>query len=79
MYIIHGKNSEAGSLGVKMIDETVNFFLNQKIISKPNVVFYKIFGLSTIFPKSKIWNLPPKFLDEEEIHEVDVYQEHFFY
>ena len=68
------KNSEAGSLGVKMIDGNGKFLPESKrSFPSPMVAFYKIFGLSTIFPKSKKFGTYHlKFLDEEEIHEVDV-------
>ncbi|HPW67095.1 MAG TPA: glycosyltransferase family 2 protein, partial [Salinivirgaceae bacterium] len=45
---------EAGGLGVKMIDGNGNFLPESKRgLPKPMTAFYKIFGLSALFPKSK--------------------------
>src|SRR5210317_1934832 len=45
---------DAGGLGVKMIDGKGNFLPESKRgLPTPNVAFYKIFGLSTFFPRSK--------------------------
>jgi len=65
---------DAGGLGVKMIDGKGNFLPESKRgVPTPMVAFYKIFGLSKIFPKS------PKFsryhlghLDKDETHQVDI-------
>ena len=47
-------NNNAGSLGVKMIDGKGNFLPESKrSLPTPLVAFYKIFGLSSLFPKSK--------------------------
>ncbi|MBN2237176.1 MAG: glycosyltransferase [Bacteroidales bacterium] len=67
-------NQKVGGLGVKMLDGRGNFLPESKRgLPKPSVAFYKIFGLSRLFPKSKIagrYHLG--FLDKDEIHEVDV-------
>jgi len=67
-------NRDAGSLGVKMIDGKGNFLPESKrSLPTPTVAFYKIFGLSALFPKSKRFGqYHLGFLDKEEIHEVDV-------
>ena len=74
------KNSEAGSLGVKMIDGNGKFLPESKrSFPSPMVAFYKIFGLSTIFPKSK--NLEPttlNFLMKKKYMKLMFYQEHFY-
>jgi len=68
------KNSNAGSLGVKMIDGNGKFLPESKrSFPSPMVAFYKIFGLSAIFPKSKKFGTYHlTYLDENKIHEVDV-------
>ena len=67
-------NPDAGGLGVKMIDGKGNFLPESKRgLPTPAVAFYKIFGLSKIFPKSKkfaAYHLGH--LDNDQIHEVDV-------
>jgi GT2 family glycosyltransferase len=65
---------EAGALGVKMLDGKGNFLPESKRgLPTPIVAFYKTFGLSSLFPKSRIFNrYHLGFLDENEIHEVDV-------
>ncbi len=68
------EHSDAGGLGVKMIDGKGNFLPESKRgLPTPSVAFYKIFGLSTLFPKSKKFGqYHLGFLDEEKIHSVDV-------
>ncbi len=65
---------EAGGLGVKMIDGVGKFLPESKRgLPTPEVAFYKIFGLSVVFPKSKIFGkYHLGFLDNREIHAVDV-------
>lgn len=67
-------HTDAGAIGVKMLDGKGNFLPESKRgLPTPWVSFYKIFGLSSLFPRS------PKFaryhlghLDENENHPVDV-------
>lgn len=68
------KHAEAGGLGVKMFDGKGNFLPESKRgLPKPVVAFYKIFGLSRLFPKSKTFGrYHLGFLDKDKIHEVDV-------
>lgn len=68
------KTSNAGALGVKMYDGKGLFLPESKRgLPTPSVAFYKIFGLSTIFPKSKIFGkYHLGYLSKNEIHEVDV-------
>jgi GT2 family glycosyltransferase len=48
------KTANAGALGVKMIDGKGDFLPESKrSLPTPEVAFYKIFGLSNLFPKSK--------------------------
>ena len=67
-------NQDAGSLGVKMIDGKGHFLPESKrALPTPWVSFYKIFGLASLFPKSKKFGrYHLGFLDKNEIHEVDV-------
>ncbi len=64
----------AGGLGVKMIDGNGNFLPESKRgLPTPEVAFYKIFGLSRLFPKSKKYGrYHLGYLSDDETHEVDV-------
>ncbi len=68
------ENPDVGGMGVKMIDGTGNFLPESKRgLPVPSVAFYKIFGISGLFPKSKIFGrYHLGFLDKEKVHEVDV-------
>lgn len=65
---------DAGALGVKMYDGKGEFLPESKRgFPSPSVAFFKMSGLSSLAPKSKVlgrYHLG--FLDEDEIHEVDV-------
>ncbi|MFQ5446251.1 MAG: glycosyltransferase [Saprospiraceae bacterium] len=65
---------EAGGLGVKMIDGSGKFLPESKRgFPSPFVAFAKTFGLSALFPKSKIFNrYHLGYLDRDETHKVDV-------
>ena len=65
---------DAGGLGVRMIDGKGNFLPESKRgLPTPWVAFSKIFGLSSLFPKSrKFGQYHLSYLDENEIHQVDV-------
>ncbi|GAB1454356.1 glycosyltransferase [Draconibacterium sp.] len=65
---------EAGGLGVKMIDGKGNFLPESKRgLPTPWVAFYKMFGLSKLFPNSRRFGkYHLTYLNENEIHEVDV-------
>lgn len=67
-------NPKAGGLGVKMIDGKGNFLPESKRgFPSPKVAFYKTFGFSKLFPKSKRFNkYHLGYLDKDENHEVDV-------
>jgi len=67
-------NPEAGGLGVKMVDGRGKFLPESKrSLPTPMVSFYKIFGLSALFPKSKTFS---KYhlghLSENQTHEIEV-------
>lgn len=64
----------AGGLGVKMVDGKGNFLAESKRgLPTPAVAFYKIFGLSKLFPKSKLFGkYHLTYLDRDKIHKVDI-------
>ena len=68
------ENLGVGGLGVKMLDGNGNFLPESKRgLPTPWVAFYKISGLSKLFPKSRVFGrYHLGFLDKEQIHEVDV-------
>ncbi|MBN1925956.1 MAG: glycosyltransferase, partial [Prolixibacteraceae bacterium] len=68
------ENPDAGGLGVKMIDGKGRFLPESKRgLPTPWVAFHKVFGLSSVFPKSKVFGrYHLSYLDENQIHEVDV-------
>lgn len=68
------QHPEAGALGVKMLDGKGNFLPESKRgLPTPMVAFYKLSGLSTIFPRSRIFNrYHLGYLDENTVHEVEV-------
>jgi hypothetical protein len=65
---------DAGGLGVKMIDGKGRFLPESKRgLPTPSVAFYKIFGLSKLFCRSKRFaRYHLGHLDENQTHEVDV-------
>ena len=65
---------DAGGLGVKMIDGNGVFLPESKRgLPTPLTAFYKIFGLSTLFPKSKRFGkYHLGYLDMNKNHEIDV-------
>jgi GT2 family glycosyltransferase len=65
---------DAGALGVKLIDGSGKFLPESKRgFPSPWVAFCKTFGLSSIFPKSRLFNrYYLGYLDENETHPVDV-------
>jgi GT2 family glycosyltransferase len=67
-------HSDAGGLGVKMLDGKGNFLPESKRgLPTPTVAFYKIFGLSRLFPKSKLFGkYHLGFLDKEKTHEIEI-------
>jgi GT2 family glycosyltransferase len=65
---------DCGGLGVKMIDGKGNFLPESKrALPTPGVAFHKIFGLSSLFPKSKIFaRYHLGYLDENKVNEVEI-------
>jgi len=68
------KHPDAGALGVKMLDGKGIFLPeSRRSLPTPAVAFYKIFGLSKLFPRSKTFGkYHLSYLDEDQIHEVEV-------
>ena len=66
--------SECGGLTVKMIDGKGQFLPESKrALPTPKVAFYKIFGLSRLFPKSKKFaRYHLGHLSNNEIHEIEI-------
>lgn len=67
-------HKDAGALGIKMLDGSGKFLKESKrSFPSPITSFYKLSGLSKLFPRSKIFS---KYhlgdLDENQNHEVDV-------
>ncbi len=68
------ENKNAGALGVKMFDGNGVFLPESKRgLPTPLVAFFKIFGLSTLFPNSKLFGqYHLSYLSKNENHVVDV-------
>lgn len=68
------EHPDAGGLGVKMIDGKGNFLPESKRgLPTPKDAFYKIFGLSRLFPKSRRFGkYHLSYLDMNETHEVEI-------
>jgi len=65
---------DAGGLGVKMINGNGDFLPESKRgLPLPGVAFYKIFGLSKFFPKSKKFGTYHlTYLDNNTIHSIEI-------
>jgi GT2 family glycosyltransferase len=65
---------DAGGLGVKMVDGSGKFLPESKRgLPTPEAAFYKMFGISKIFPKSKRFSkYHLGYLNQNEIHEVEI-------
>ena len=65
---------DAGGLGVKMLNGKGEFLPESKRgIPLPSVAFYKLFGLSKLFPRSrKFGAYHLSYLSDDEIHSVEV-------
>lgn len=68
------QHPDAGAMGVKMIDGKGNFLPESKrALPTPKVAFFKIFGLSKLFPKSNVFNrYHLGYLDENETNKIEV-------
>lgn len=67
-------HADAGGLGVKMIDGKGRFLPESKRgLPTPAVAFYKIFGLSSLFPKSKRFGrYHLGYLSNDQTHQVEI-------
>lgn len=65
---------DAGGLGVKMIDGKGHFLPESKRgLPTPSVAFYKIFGLSALFPRSKKFSkYHLGYLDKDKTHSIEI-------
>ncbi|NHB67499.1 glycosyltransferase [Perlabentimonas gracilis] len=68
------KHPEAGSLSVKMIDGKGKFLPESKrALPSPSVSFYKIFGFSRLFPKSKTFaRYHLGHLSPDDVNEIEI-------
>ncbi len=68
------EHPRTGSLGVKMINGKGEFLPESKrALPTPGVAFYKIFGLSRLFPKSRLFGrYHLGYLDRDQTHPVDI-------
>lgn len=68
------QHADAGGLGVKMIDGKGVFLPESKRgLPTPAVAFYKIFGLSRLFSKSKRFGkYHLSYLDNDETHSIEI-------
>jgi GT2 family glycosyltransferase len=68
------RHLNAGALGVRMIDGKGKFLPESKRgLPTPWVAFYKIFGITRLFPHSKKFGkYHLSYLDENQTHDVDV-------
>ncbi|MGD9494005.1 MAG: glycosyltransferase family 2 protein, partial [Bacteroidales bacterium] len=68
------RTPDAGGLGVMMVDGKGKFLPESKRgLPTPEVSFYKIFGLSSLFPRSKRFGkYHLSYLDKQKIHQVEV-------
>jgi len=67
-------HADAGGLGIKMLDGKGKFLPESKRgLPSPWVAFYKIFGFSKLFPKSrKFGRYHLGFLDKDKTHEIEI-------
>ena len=68
------EHPDAGALGVKMLDGAGNFLPESKRgLPTPSTAFYKMFGLSTLFPQSKLFaRYHLGHLDKDKVHKVEI-------
>ena len=63
----------AGAIGVKMVDGKGKFLPESNVVYQPCSRLYKIFGLSSLFPKSKRFGAYHlSYLPEDEVNEADI-------
>ncbi len=67
-------HTDAGAVGARMIDGSGRFLPESKrSFPSPSVAFYKLAGLSGLFPASRLFNkYALSYLPQNEVHQVDV-------
>ena len=67
-------HADAGALGVRMVDGSGKFLPESKRgLPTPTTAFYKMSGISSLFPRSKRFSkYHLGFLDENETHKVEI-------
>lgn len=68
------EHDNAGALGVKMVDGSGNFLPESKRgLPTPTTAFYKMSGISSLFPRSKRFSkYHLGYLDENKTHKVEI-------
>jgi GT2 family glycosyltransferase len=68
------EHPDSGGLGVKMIDGKGDFLPESKrSLPTPRVAFFKIFGLSRLFPRSRVFGrYHLGYLDKDQVHQVEI-------
>jgi len=68
------EHPDSGGLGVKMIDGKGDFLPESKrSLPTPRVAFFKIFGLSRLFPRSRVFGrYHLGYLDKDRMHQVEI-------
>lgn len=68
------EHPDSGGLGVKMIDGKGDFLPESKrSLPTPRVAFFKIFGLSRLFPRSRVFGrYHLGYLDKDRIHQIEI-------
>jgi GT2 family glycosyltransferase len=68
------EHPDSGGLGVKMIDGKGDFLPESKrSLPTPRVAFYKIFGLSRLFPRSRMFSrYHLGYLDKDQTHQIEI-------
>ncbi|MCR6638462.1 MAG: glycosyltransferase [Sporocytophaga sp.] len=74
VFLFLDSHPDGGGLGVKMLDGRGNFLPESKRgLPTPWIAFYKMFGFSFLFPKSrKFGKYHLTYLDKDKIQEVEV-------
>jgi len=68
------EHTDSGGLGVKMIDGKGDFLPESKrSLPTPRVAFFKMFGLSRLFPRSRVFSrYHLGYLDKDQTHQIEI-------
>ena len=68
------EHADSGGLGVKMIDGKGDFLPESKrSLPTPRVAFFKMFGLSRLFPRSRVFSrYHLGYLDKDQTHQIEI-------